>query len=202
MERERLRADGGEQRAGDGEVARVVLLAAAHLDGDRHLDGIDDRLDHARGVLSAVRQHRRARARLGDLADGAAHVDVDDVGTGVGAHARSIGHQLRVGAEDLDGERLLIRGDAQVTLRARVAVTEATGRNHLRADEPCAMPATLAAEGLNGDAGHRCEHDSARDHHVADHPRVGQAAYINCHACRVSDARARPPLYHAACSTP
>ena len=59
-----------------------VVPAGAHLhrDGDRH--AALDRGDH-RGGLRRLLEQRRPGAAIDDLAHGAAHVDVDDVGAAV-----------------------------------------------------------------------------------------------------------------------
>ena len=76
----------------------------------------------------------------------------------------------RLRAEDLDRERVLVRGDPQIAERALVPVLDPGARDHLRADEPGPEPAPLAAEGLYADARHRREHDSRRHLHLADPP--------------------------------
>ena len=109
-----------------------------------------------RRVVRVVEQ-RGARAGLRHLADGAAEVDVDDVGAGGLDHPRRLGHRARVGAEDLDRERMLVGGDPQVAERPLVAVLDPGARDHLRADETRAVAPSLAAERLHADARHRRE---------------------------------------------
>ena len=87
------------------------------------VDRAGDRLDDPRRVVGVVEQ-RRAGAGLRHLADGAAEVDVDDVRAGGLDHPRRLGHRGRVGAEDLDRERVLVGGDAQVAERALVPVLD------------------------------------------------------------------------------
>jgi transcription elongation factor GreA len=53
-------------------------------------------------------------------------------------------------------------------------VLDPRARDHFRADEPGAVPAALAAERLDADAGHRREHDPRRDLDVADPPGLAQ----------------------------
>ena len=83
-------------------------------------------------------------------------------------------HRDRVGAEDLDRERMLVGGDAQVAERALVAVLDPGHRDHLRADEPGAVAAALAAKCLHADAGHRREDEAARDLDVPDEPGLAK----------------------------
>ena len=116
--------------------------------------------DDPAGVLGVV-EERRARAGLRHLADGAAEVDVHDVRARGLDQARRIGHRVGLGAEDLHGQRMLVRADPQVAERALVAVLEAGAADHLGAHEPGPEPASLAAKGLHADTGHRGEHDPA-----------------------------------------
>ena len=122
---------------------------------------------HARAGSS---RQCRARAGLRHLADGAAEVDVDDVRAGVLDHARRLGHHAGLGAEDLNRERMLVGRDPQVAERALVPVREPGAADHLRADEPGAEAAALAAEGLHAHARHRREDEPGRDLDGPDPP--------------------------------
>ena len=64
------------------------------------------------------------------------------------------------------------RGDPQVAERALVPVLEPGAADHLRADEPGAEAAALAAEGLHADARHRREHEPRRDLDRPDPPAL------------------------------
>ena len=124
MERQRGRAGLDEPRADRRGSRASRREAAPHLHRDRDVDGIGDGRDDPAGELGIVEQ-RRARAGLRHLADGAAEVDVDDVGARGLDHARRVGHRVGVGAEDLDRQRMLVGGDAQVAERLLVAVLDA-----------------------------------------------------------------------------
>ena len=159
-----------DQARADGEaVARPVRGAAAHLHRDRQRRRGRDRLDDPRRVGRVVEQ-RGAGAGLGHLADGAAEVDVHDVGAGRLDDPCGLGHRGGVGAEDLDRERVLVGGDAQVAERAFVLVLDPRDRDHLRADEPGAVAAALAAKCLHAHTGHGREHEPARDLDPAEIP--------------------------------
>ena len=134
---------------------------------------LGDRLDDAGGVLGVV-EERGAGAGLRHLAHRAAEVDVDDVGAGGLDHPRGLGHRDRVGAEDLDRERVLVGGDAEVPERPLVAVLDPRDRDHLRADEAGAVAAALPAERLDADAGHRREDEAAGDLDPAEKPVLVQ----------------------------
>ena len=135
-----------------------------------------DRLDDPARVVGIVEQ-RGAGAGLRHLLDRAAEVHVDDVGAGGLDHPGRLGHRDRVGAEDLDRERMLVGGDPQVAERPLVAVLDPGHRDHLRADEPGAVAAALAAKRLHADAGHRREDEAARD---LDAARVTSAREGRC----------------------
>ena len=80
-----------------------VTLSFAELD-------LGDRLgDPAR--QSRLLEQVRARSGLRHLPYRAAEVHVDDVGAGGLHHPRRLSHRRRLGAEDLDGERVLVRTD-------------------------------------------------------------------------------------------
>src|SRR5262249_56283223 len=64
----------------------------------------------------------------------AAEVHVDDVGARRLDHPGSLCHRTRVGAEDLDRERVLVGTDPEVPERALVSMLDARHRDHLGAD--------------------------------------------------------------------
>ena len=167
VERDRLGTRVDQLWAEHEAVARAVAHAGPQLDRHGDGDGLGDRArDGDRHVV--VVERRGARAGLRDLAHRAAEVDVDDVGAGGLAHARGLGDRGRIRSEDLHREGMLVAGDAQVAERARVAVREAAGRDHLRAHEARAEAASLPPEGLHGDSRHRREHDARGNLHLAD----------------------------------
>ena len=114
--------------------AGAVLEPAPHLHRDR-----DETAPATASTIAQARagivEQRGARARLRHLAHRAAVVDVDDVRAGRLDHARGLGHRARLRAEDLDRERMLVGGDAQVAERPLVAVLDPRAAHHLRADE-------------------------------------------------------------------
>src|SRR5439155_64239 len=79
---------------------------------------------------------RSAADRLRHLLDRTAEVDVDEVRARVLDHARRLGHDRRIRPEDLDRQRMLVGGDAEIAERALVSVLQAGAADHLRADEP------------------------------------------------------------------
>ena len=123
MERQRRGARLDEPRADLETRPRPVLEPAPHLDRHGDGDGVRDGGHDPAGAVGIVQQ-RRACAGLRHLLHGAAEVDVDQVGARLLDHARRLGHRLRLGAEDLDGEGMLVGGDAQVAERTLVAVVQ------------------------------------------------------------------------------
>ena len=180
-----------ESRADVEAVARAVAQAAAHLHRDGHVDGLRDRRDDAAGELGVVEQ-RRPGARLRHLADGAAEVDVDEVGAGRLDHARRLRHRAGVRAEDLDRERMLVRRDAQVPERLLVAVLDAGARDHLRADEARSEAASLAPKCLHADARHRREHEPRRHLDGVDEPAFPEVDLHGVHGRCMPFAPAAP----------
>ena len=176
MERQRRRAGVDELRADLEARARSVAQPAAHLHADRHVDRVRHRLHDRRGTGGLVEQ-RRAGAGLRHLADGAAEVDVDEVGAGGLDHSRRIGHRPWLRAEDLDRERVLVGGDPEVAERLLVPVLDPGAADHLRADEPGAETASLAAKRLHADARHRRQDEARGDLHVADVPAFAQVDF-------------------------
>ena len=185
MERQRRRSRLDEPRPELEARARAVLDAAPHLHRDRDVDRARDRGDDPHRELRILHQ-MRAGAGLRHLADGAAEVHVDDVRARRTRPSAPPPPSSRLRAEDLDRERMLVGRDAQIAERPLVAVPDPGGRDHLRAHEPRAEAAALAAEGLDRDAGHRREHDPRRHLDPADRPRVPQ---VHRHSPMVSASR-------------
>ena len=162
VERERRRARLDEPRPDVEAHPRAVLDAAPHLHRDRQRGRRRDRVDQPARMVGIVEQ-RGARAGLRHLLDRAAEVHVDDVRAGRLDHPGRLGHRRRVGAEDLDRERVLVRADPEVPERPLVPVLDPGHRDHLRADEPGAVAAALAAKCLHADARHRRQDQAAGD---------------------------------------
>jgi len=69
---------------------------------------------------------------------------------------------------------VLVARDPQVAERALVAVLDPGAADHLRADESRAETASLAAKGLDADAGHRGQDDPGRHLDGADLPALAK----------------------------
>jgi len=108
-----------------------------------------------RATSGFVLHQRRAGHDVADLLRRAAHVDVDDLGTAVGVVACGFGHHRRVGAGDLDRDRLdfaVVVGAAPGLL---AAVEQRVGGDHLGHGQPCAHLFAQLAERAIRDPGHR-----------------------------------------------
>ena len=183
-ERRRARLD--ELRADLEARPRAVAQPAAHLHATRAGRPRSATASTIAQARAGVVEQRRAGAGLRHLAHRAAEVDVDEVGARRLDHPRRVGHHARLRAEDLDRERMLVAGDAQVAERPLVPVLDPGAADHLGADEPGAEPASLAAERLHADARHRRQDDARRDLDVADPPALSQ---VDLHGCEMVDAR-------------
>src|SRR3954452_23457602 len=116
----------------------------------------------------------RARAGLRDLLYRTTEVHVDDVRSGGDDHPRRVGHDPRVGAEDLDRQGMLVRGDPQIPERLLVSVLDPSAGHHFRAYEPRAVAAALAPKRLDAHPRHRGKDDAGWDLDIADPPRFAQ----------------------------
>ena len=149
-------------------VAGRVVPARAHLHRDGNPNGAGHGGDDARRVLRLAHQ-AAARVVLGDLADGAPHVHVHDVGAHAFDHLRGRGHLLGIAAEDLDRNRALLLGVLGVLERAVDAAHEALGRHHLGDNEPApALAFHQAAKRGVGHAGHGGDDERGRKLDAAD----------------------------------
>ncbi len=170
-------------------VREPFSKSSAHLHRDRHVDRVDHRPGQATGEVVLL-QRAGSGSGLGDLAHGAAEVDVDDVGARSDHHLGRLGHPLGLGAKDLDGQRMFVPGDPQVPQSALVAVGQSARGNHLRAHQPGPESTSLAAERLHRDTGHRRQHDPGGNLDIPDVPVLGQrvhgrilASVLECDVC-------------------
>ena len=137
--------------------------------------GLDER-DRPVGIV----EQRRPGAGLADLRDRAAHVDVDQVRAGRRDLLGGRGHHVRIGAEQLHGDRParpLIRVDAQqLPARALVAVVDRERGDHLRHREAGAVAFGLQADEPVADSGERRQRHAIGDRDAAEGPTVGECA--------------------------
>ena len=122
-----------------------------------------------------VAQQARAAVALHHLVHRAAEVDIDDVEAQVLADARGVGHHLRIGAEQLRGDGVLLRLEGQILaacgvgLRAPQRGADAVRAGELGHDQAAAAQvADEAAEHRVGDAGHGRQHGGRGHAHGSD----------------------------------
>ena len=148
-----------------------------------HREGNGDGLAHlAQQPLHQrqVAQQPGAAVALHHLIDRTAEVDVEDVEAQVLAHAGGIGHDCRIGAEQLRGDRMLLRIEGQVLQGAGGFLAAAGGADAMRAGElghdqaAAAQSADEAAEDGVGDAGHRRQHGGGSNGYAADVQLAGK----------------------------
>lgn len=127
-----------------------------------NVDGRDDGVENG-GYAGLVPKKGASAGGLQDLLGGAAHVDVDHVGAGVGGVARGVCHQARIGAQELHDleTRFGLLRPASGALAALAQFRLA--RRHLahgvaRTELPTDLP-----EGEIRHARHRGEHHGIRD---------------------------------------
>ena len=167
------RAQAGPDLDGHGHrPARRSLAGRAHHGGD---DG---------GGEVRLRQQRRPGARLDDLAHRARHVEVDHVGAGLHRAPGCVGQHVRVSAEQLEPERMLVLTVREVVERAPVVVVHSVGGDHLGEDESGAPAAHAAPERRSGESGHRRHDEAAVEPELADRKRAKQR--IGCGRRRVA----------------
>ena len=78
--------------------------------------------------------------------------------------SRRLPHDIRVGPEELYGDRVLLRLDAEHLVEgAAIAMGDGVTGDHLRHSEPGAVPARLHAHEPVADAGERRKQDPVRD---------------------------------------
>ena len=94
---------------------------------------------------------------------------------------------LGIRAEQLDRERVLVGGDAEVAERPFVAVLDPGAADHLGAHEAGAEAPALAAEGLHADARHRREDEPRRYLDRPDRPALAEVDH------RLGNGRSPPP---------
>ena len=178
-----MEADAGDPRllhqpARQERAALVARpLARAKLYGDRQTASDGSGARDRDGAVRVVEQ-RGAGARLADLADGTAHVQVDQVGPRRGHDLGRVLHHVRVVAEELHRHRVLVGVDAEeLRPRALVAVVEAEARHHLGHRERGAMPPRLKANEPGADAGQRRQHQPVGEAQTAQGPGGAQGAH-------------------------
>ncbi|VTR68533.1 hypothetical protein DESC_710029 [Desulfosarcina cetonica] len=131
--------------------------------GDRPTDGGDDPLRQG-----GIPHECRTRMTLQDFLHRTAEIDIEDVGTGGLNDARRIGHDLRIGTEDLHRERFFGRHAVQQLNGLGRIIDQPVGADHLGADQPAAGTLGQQAHGQVGDSGQGRKHGQITGIDMAD----------------------------------
>jgi hypothetical protein len=147
------------------DVQAIAIPPGPGLQRDGDVDGLHHRSQDG-FELRAFPHQLGAAATLDHLGDGAARVDVEDVGAALLDDLGRQHHAVEIGAEDLDGDGSLVLPVAQHLMRAEVVAREALHRDELanqEADRARSERPDGAPEGRVGDPRHGGE-DEARIH--------------------------------------
>src|SRR5579872_172555 len=141
--------------------------AKFHGEGNLHrgTDGFEDAADGGE-----VAEQAGASVALYDLFRRAAEVEIDQVEAESFDHAGGFGHDVRIAAEKLGGDRMLVLVEMEVALRLLILLAQdAVGRGELGHDEATsAQIADEAPEDSIGDSSHGREDGGGRDRDCAD----------------------------------
>ena len=145
----------------------VFVPAGAELDGERDFYSGADRLEDFAEQREVAEE--AGAAALHDFFGGAAEVDVDGVVAEVLDHSGGVGHDLRVGAEELRGDGVLVFLEIKVAESFVGAAGDAFGAGELGHQQAAvAEAADDTAEERVGDAGHGGEDRAGADGEVAE----------------------------------
>ena len=116
-------------------------------------------------------------AALDDFLGGAAEIDVHGVVAEIFDHAGSFGHDLRIRAEELRGDGMLIFLKIEIAERFGSAASDPFGAGELRHEQAAgAEAANHATKKRVRHAGHRGENRRRRDGQIANFERSGKHA--------------------------
>ncbi len=135
-----------------------------------------------------IAQQAGAAVAFHDLVHRAAEIDVDNVEAQILADLGGVGHDVRVGAEKLRRDGVLLGLEREVAERARGFLVRTVARAHaidyaMRAGEfghhqsAAALVADQAAENGVGNAGHGRQHGRGRDADAADAEFTGETRH-------------------------
>ena len=127
-----------------GCVAVLRIPAGTDLQGYRHINGPDDRLEDAPDQR-LVLQQCRAGHEVADLLRRAAHVDIDDLRTVVHVEAGRVRHHGGIRTGDLHGYRRSLARVINAALCLAAAPEQRIGRHHFRHGKARALGRLLAA---------------------------------------------------------
>ena len=139
----------------------------ARLERDRHLHGLDGRLDQSRCKRQIPHQSRAGFA-IDDLFDRAAHVDVDDRRAALLVQLGGFGHDVRLATGELDRHRLLSWIPHRLLQRLARFSNHRLAGDHLADRQAGAIALDDPPERQVSDSRHRRQNDWRRDLDRAD----------------------------------
>ena len=172
----------GEFGHGDGHQV-VIAPAGAVLHGERDGDGGADLAEHTLHQGQIAQQAGTAVA-LDHFVDRAAEVEIEDIEPEVLADTRRFGQDRGVGAEELGGDGVLVRVEAEISLQGLIGLTgferraDTVGAGELSHDQAAAAEvANETAEDGIGHAGHGGEDGCRREGYRADRKLCGKVLH-------------------------
>ena len=149
-------------------VCAALIPALAELDGDRNTCAADNRLNNFLSLVYIL--HKGAAVAAGDdLADGAAHVDVNNISAGdFLGYPRSLFHDLGVVSEDLSGAGMLVFRNLKKAFGFLVVIYESLCTYHFRAGIGSAVLPAYLPEGKVRYPRHRGEGEFSVYFNVSD----------------------------------
>jgi len=187
MHRDRRHADLLKARP-QLQVALIAVVApGADLARHRHPGRLHNGLRDGHCAVRVAHEGRPAPG-LEDLRHGAAHVDVDDVRARAFQVGDGIGHGLGLGAEDLEGYRVLARVAGKQGEALGVVAGKALDRHHLRAHQVRPRTVTQYAQRQVREPCHRPEYQRSGKLNVANL----QPSHVGVHSPKSSASRRRP----------
>ncbi len=151
---------------------RRVVPARSDLHRDGDVDAGPDGLDHpsrARRIL----EQGGAGIASDDLADGASHVHVDQIGAPIDEAFGRLRQDVGLAAGDLHARRALLGAQLREGQRPRVIPHDSVGHDHLGGREPAPQALHDAAERQIRESGHGSQQERRIDHQPSDPQRTG-----------------------------
>ena len=141
-----------------------VIPSRAEFHGEGNLHGAAHRFENL-ADRRQIAQQAGASVALHDFFRRAAQIQIDQIEAQALDHARGLGHHLRIAAEKLRRNRVLVFIEVEIALGLLIFLAEhAVGRGELGHDQAAsAQVADEAAEDGVGDAGHGREDGRGRD---------------------------------------
>ena len=133
---------------------------------ERAIDSLTDFGEQAPRLLNVAHQSR-ASAVFYHFFCRTTHVDIDTIRSALARDFGRFGHDNRVGAENLYGERRFIPVGNQISSGAPVVIKQSVGADHFAGNQRALMFLNQKAKGYIGVAGHRRQYKRIVQCHVS-----------------------------------